>query len=293
MRLHLHILFLFITVCAFSQTVEKEDPFRPKYYFSKFPGGKKELNKFLSANIKYPASAQERRVNGKVVANFTVNKIGEITNVRIAQSLDSAYDNEVLRVIKQMPRFIPGKARGVSIPTVFIVPFYFRTYGAPDDNADTTKMRYYTPVFPGGINKFESYLINNIKRSCNTGQSKTLRASFKISETGRISDIGILFSADSCFTRSVIQTLEDSPQWIQKEGTPLDVDWELNISYYTDSEIDYLSSYVFARDIDISGMLIRDNAIIEIDKDTFLSEKIQILDPVLCIILPPLETNPI
>ena len=69
-----------------------------------FPGGASEFMKWLTKNLKYPASAQQRKVKGKVVAQFIVNKDGSVSDLEVIEHLDNACDQEVLRVLRMMPR---------------------------------------------------------------------------------------------------------------------------------------------------------------------------------------------
>jgi len=92
-----------------------------------FPGGDKELMKFLSNNMMYPAKAVEKGTQGRVVLRFIVTPDGSITNVEVAKTLDSSYcDNEAIRVVKMMPKWIPGKQNGNPVYVYFNFPILFR-----------------------------------------------------------------------------------------------------------------------------------------------------------------------
>lgn len=90
-----------------------------------FPGGTSELLKYLSRNIKYPMSAQERGIQGRVVAQFVVEKDGSISNAHIVRAIDSELDAEAVRVIESMPKWTPGKQRGVTVRCKYTVPVAF------------------------------------------------------------------------------------------------------------------------------------------------------------------------
>jgi len=91
----------------------------------KFPGGAVELMKWLTRNLRYPAQARTRKVQGRVVAQFYIEKDGTVTGISIAQSLSPECDREALRVLRMMPAWEPGILRDqpcrtkVSIPIVF------------------------------------------------------------------------------------------------------------------------------------------------------------------------------
>ena len=91
-----------------------------------FPGGATELMKWLTRNLKYPRAVQDRKQQGKVVAEFIVNKDGSVTDVKIVSSFNSLCDNEVLRVLRMMPRWTAGIMNGEPCRTKVCIPVVFR-----------------------------------------------------------------------------------------------------------------------------------------------------------------------
>ncbi len=91
-----------------------------------FPGGPSALMQYLSSNIKYPVVAEENGVQGRVVCTFVVEKDGSITDVRVVKSVDPSLDREAMRVVKAMPRWIPGKQNGSAVRVKYTVPVTFR-----------------------------------------------------------------------------------------------------------------------------------------------------------------------
>jgi len=91
-----------------------------------FPGGNTAMMKFLGDNIKYPVIAQENGIQGRVICNFVVEKDGSITDVQVVRGVDPSLDREAMRVIKQMPRWTPGKQRGQAVRVRFTLPVVFR-----------------------------------------------------------------------------------------------------------------------------------------------------------------------
>lgn len=91
-----------------------------------FPGGPLEFIKWLTRNLKYPSSAQSRRVQGKVVAEFVVNTDGSVTDVRVVKSLNEECDHEALRVLRMMPRWTPGIENDKPCRTKVCIPIVFR-----------------------------------------------------------------------------------------------------------------------------------------------------------------------
>ncbi|MBQ8158809.1 MAG: energy transducer TonB [Prevotella sp.] len=91
-----------------------------------FPGGQAALLKWISDHIKYPAIAEENGIQGRVVCTFVVERDGSVTDVQVARSIDPSLDKEAVRVLKQMPRWNPGKQNGSSVRVKYTVPVTFR-----------------------------------------------------------------------------------------------------------------------------------------------------------------------
>ncbi|TAF35486.1 MAG: energy transducer TonB [Cytophagales bacterium] len=96
-----------------------------------FPGGKQALRKFLSKHLKYPIAARTNQVAGKVFVQFTVDKEGIITNVKILKSLGFGCDEEAARVIQLMPKWEPAKQSGKRVKTKHTMTFVFE-YSNPN-----------------------------------------------------------------------------------------------------------------------------------------------------------------
>ena len=91
-----------------------------------FPGGINAFNTFIVSNLKYPVVAQENGIQGRVVVKFIVEKDGSISNVEVDRSVDPSLDNEAMRVIKNMPKWIPGQINGKAVKVECSYPFVFR-----------------------------------------------------------------------------------------------------------------------------------------------------------------------
>ena len=91
-----------------------------------FPGGPSALFEYLSKNIKYPVVAEENGIQGRVIVTFVVERDGTITDVRVVKSVDPSLDKEAQRVVKSMPRWIPGKQNGSAVRVKYTVPVTFR-----------------------------------------------------------------------------------------------------------------------------------------------------------------------
>lgn len=92
-----------------------------------FPGGNTALMKYIRDNVKYPESAKQNGVQGKVIINFVVTETGKVTNVSYAsRSPNAELNEEALRVAKTLPDFeSPGIVKGRAVPVSFALPITF------------------------------------------------------------------------------------------------------------------------------------------------------------------------
>ena len=91
-----------------------------------FPGGREELFKYLTYNVKYPIDAAKNKIEGRVLVTFVVEHDGSISNVDVANSVYPSLDKESIRVVSGMPKWIPGKANGKTVRVKYTIPITFR-----------------------------------------------------------------------------------------------------------------------------------------------------------------------
>jgi len=111
------------------ETDEEEEEDAPVFFIveemPEFPGGEAALHQYIAKSIKYPVIAQENGIQGRVYVSFVINAKGEVTDIKIARGVDPALDKEAIRVIKNMPKWKPGKQRGKAVKVSFTVPINF------------------------------------------------------------------------------------------------------------------------------------------------------------------------
>jgi len=91
-----------------------------------FEGGDAALLKYLRENLKYPDKTKDRGVQGRLVIGFIVEKDGSLTDVKVLRHVDIALDAEALRVVKGMPKWIPGCQDEQLVRVRYNVPVSFR-----------------------------------------------------------------------------------------------------------------------------------------------------------------------
>jgi periplasmic protein TonB len=107
------------------EQVEKPTPFTVVEEMPAFPGGEADLYKFISSSIKYPEEAKELGIQGRVFVNFVVETDGSITDVKLIRGIGGGCDEEAIRVVRAMPKWVPGKQRGVPVRVYFNLPIKF------------------------------------------------------------------------------------------------------------------------------------------------------------------------
>ena len=93
---------------------------------AEFLGGDTALMQWLSTNLKYPAEAQDSGTQGLVSVRFVIERDGAIGNVEVISSVDPFLEKEAVRVVKSMPKWIPGKIDGNPVRSYFSLPITFR-----------------------------------------------------------------------------------------------------------------------------------------------------------------------
>lgn len=91
-----------------------------------FPGGDKELMKFIHDNLEYPKVAAEVGIEGRVTIRFVIARDGNITDVTVIRGLDPSCDKEAVRIVKMMPRWIPGRQNGRNVPVYYTLPIVYK-----------------------------------------------------------------------------------------------------------------------------------------------------------------------
>ena len=91
-----------------------------------FPCGMSELMKYFQKNLKYPALAKESGIQGIVFVTFVVEKDGSVTDVRVLRGIGGGCDEEAIRVVENMPNWIPGRQRNIPVRVSFNLPVKFK-----------------------------------------------------------------------------------------------------------------------------------------------------------------------
>ncbi|NCX96217.1 MAG: energy transducer TonB [Chitinophagia bacterium] len=123
------LLLCFVLVAVptsvFAQNFDEVPP-PMRSIVDKMPKPKFDLNTYLTTSMKYPKVALEKKIEGRVLVNFSVNEQGKITDVRVIQSVGGGCDEEAMRVIKGMPAWTPGEKDGKKVKVNLTQPLDFK-----------------------------------------------------------------------------------------------------------------------------------------------------------------------
>lgn len=91
-----------------------------------YPGDMAECYMFVARQMHYPKEAEEKGIEGRVLIRFVVEKDGRLTNFEVIETPDPLLSDEALRVLKQMPKWIPAKNKGKDVRCRYCMPILFR-----------------------------------------------------------------------------------------------------------------------------------------------------------------------
>ncbi len=107
-----------------------------------FPGGPQAMMDYLMKNVCYPKTAFDANIQGRVIAQFVVDKEGTIRGAHVVKSVDPALDAEAVRVINSMPKWKPGRQNGKVVNVKYTIPVNFQLQG--DDKEESAEVRLVT-----------------------------------------------------------------------------------------------------------------------------------------------------
>jgi protein TonB len=120
------LMMITITLSSAQDTAKTEEEiFIYVEQLPQFPGGESALMKFLGEQIQYPATAIDDGIHGKVIVQFVVDTAGEIEQVEILKGVRDDLNKEAIRVIKLMPKWIPGRQRNKPVSVRYRLPVSF------------------------------------------------------------------------------------------------------------------------------------------------------------------------
>lgn len=110
-----------------ADTVPEEELFYIVEEMPKFNGGDPatEFRKFIAKNLRYPAEAAEKKIEGRVIVQFAVDNEGKVVDVMVVRGFDEDLDREAVRVVESSPLWEPGRQKGKAVKVLFTFPINF------------------------------------------------------------------------------------------------------------------------------------------------------------------------
>ena len=239
MKMIKNLLSLLLVMLA-SMSLSAQDTMNDETYPPQFPGGDAVLIAFLNAYVKYPPTAAQDKIEGKVIVQFLVKKTGKIDKVKVLRSVRQDLDEEAVRVIKMMPDFVPAKQNGVVVDMLYTVPVSFKLFDemeqltvsegsdVPDD--------FQQPMFPGGEEALMLFLRVNVKypeSAFKRNVQGTVVMTFVVDKTGKIGEIKVAKSVDKALDAEAIRVCKLLPDFYpaMQDGEPISMWFTLPITF--------------------------------------------------------------
>jgi len=109
-----------------NKTTASDTPLLSVDQMPQYPGGENELMKYIGEKLRYPQIAIKNKIEGRLTIRFVVSKTGDVKDVEVLRSLYPACDEEGMRIVRLMPKWIPGKQDGKDVDVYFTLPILFR-----------------------------------------------------------------------------------------------------------------------------------------------------------------------
>ncbi len=122
-----------LTAGSLNVSAQEEEPMTQPEIAPEFPGGTVALLSLIQQNIKYPEEAKEQEIQGRVIVQFTIEKDGSVSDVKVVKSVHPLVDEQVVRAVSAMPAWKPGMHEGKPVRVSYSLPFRFRLQAPPKD----------------------------------------------------------------------------------------------------------------------------------------------------------------
>lgn len=208
-----------------------------------FKGGEDSLSRYLSRNIRYPRVAQENGIKGTVFVQFIVDKDGTIKEPKtIGAERGGGLEEEAIRVVKGMPKWMPGQQNKKNVAVQFNLPirFVLEEGDAVVAPAPSEAVFYFVeqpPAFPGGEEALAKYISKTIHypaEAQKTNTQGTVFVQFQVRNDGTIADVKTVGALKGGgLDEEAIRVAKDMPKWKpgKQNGREVNVQFNLPIRF--------------------------------------------------------------
>mgnify|MGYP000001735825 FL=1 len=182
----------------------------------------KDLNTFRSwvqSQIRYPAEALKRGIEGRVVLSFIVERDGSVSTIELLQSPDRILSEEARRVVSSSPKWTPGRQNGHLVRVRYMLPVDFSTPKKETAAQSTAAQKPGLASMQfeiGNLNAFRSWAMQRLRYPAGAREQQTegsVVATFTVGRDGRVDDIRIAGKPDPQLAEEVRRVVKASPAW--------------------------------------------------------------------------------
>ncbi len=214
-----------------------------------FPGGQEVLMNYIDENLEYPEFYKTKEASARVIVGFVIYEDGSVNELKIIRGVEPAFDAAAIKVLENMPNWIPGKHRDKAVKVKYNVPVRFNSAKAiPSDflkkgefypNADDV----YTicdkmPDFPEGPIALMNYIEENIKYPTELeeqGIGGRVIIEFIVEKDGTLSNHRVVRGIHKTLNADAMRIFQDAkmPKWIpgEENGEKVRVKYNLPVRY--------------------------------------------------------------
>ncbi len=212
-----------------------------------FPGGDQALIAYMSNNLVYPEAAVRKQLQGRLFVRFVVEADGRLTNIAIHRSAHPILDEEGMRMVRSMPRWVPARREGVAVAAPMMLPIIFKLpsqglaslvdhlqksnvkqVAEPDSIPviDENNTDIERPLFPGGDQGLSDFLRLNLEYPDVEYRNRTqgeVHLRFVVDVDGSISQVTVVKGTSPAFEQAALDVMKLAPKFIpaRKNGKPL------------------------------------------------------------------------
>ena len=219
-----------LTMCSQNKPAAEEEPVESCAVMPEYPDGTEGLMAFFAENLQYPVQAEEVGLEGRVLVNFVVEKDGSVSNVEVAESVDSLLDAEAVRVVELMKAWTPGKNEaGEAVRVKYTVPVNFMLDGSRDEVEQM-------PEFPGGMDAYIQFMNDNLKYPAECEANKIegrVLVQVVIDKEGNVTNVELKKSVNEQLDAEALRVVKAMPKWTpgQDGGEAVDVKYVIPVTF--------------------------------------------------------------
>lgn len=196
------------------------------HYVEQMPSPGYGFNTYLADHLQYPDRARVAKLEGKVVMEFIVNEDGTISNAKVVRGIGDECDVEALKVIKNMPRWQPGKQNGMAVKVLFTLPIIFKLT-EEDIKLPETVYSYVEQMPIAGYN-LQEYLSDNLHYPDSAqaaGIEGKVVIKFVVAEDGGIVHVRAIKGIGGGCDEEALRVVKGMPKWRpgKQSGVPVPV----------------------------------------------------------------------